>query len=35
MMPEEVKIDAEKKLMRVRFGSDATVENWKRALVEV
>ena len=33
-MPEEVKIDAEKQLMRVQFGSDSTVENWKSALVQ-
>ncbi len=34
-MPEEVKIDTEKQFMRVQFGSDSTVENWKSALVQV
>jgi hypothetical protein len=28
-MLEEIKIDTENKLMRVQFGSDSTVENWK------
>jgi hypothetical protein len=34
-MLEEVKIDPENQIMRVQFGSDSTVENWKRALVQV
>jgi hypothetical protein len=34
-MLEEIEIDTENQLMRVQFGSDSTVENWKRALVQV
>ena len=34
-MPEEVKLNTEKQLMRLQFGSDSTVENWKSALVQV
>ena len=34
-MLEEVKIDPENQIMRVQFGSDSTVENWKMALVQV
>ncbi|HSQ85633.1 MAG TPA: hypothetical protein VLM43_13015 [Desulfobacterales bacterium] len=34
-MLEEVKIDTENQLMRVQFGSDSTVENWKSALMQV
>ena len=34
-MPDEVRLDAENQLMRVRFGPDSTVENWKSALVQV
>lgn len=34
-MLEEVKIDTKNQLMRVQFGSDSTVENWKSALVQV
>jgi hypothetical protein len=34
-MLEEVKIDPGNQIMRVQFGSDSTVENWKRALVQV
>jgi len=34
-MLEEIEIDRENQLMRVQFGSDSTVENWKRALVQV
>jgi hypothetical protein len=34
-MLEEEKIDTENQLIRVRFGSESTVENWKRSLLRV
>mgnify|MGYP003565963958 CR=1 FL=1 len=34
-MAKEIEIDTELQLMRVMFGSDATVGNWKGALVQV
>lgn len=34
-MPEEVKIDTVNQLLHVQFFSDSTVNNWKKALVEV
>ena len=34
-MTEEVKLDGKKEFIRVQFGSDSTVENWKSALVQV
>ena len=34
-MLEEVTLDTEKQLMRVKFGSCSTIESWKRALVHI
>jgi len=34
-MPNEVRLDAEEQLLRVRFGSDSTVDDWKSALGQV
>lgn len=34
-MLDDVRIDPENQLLRVQFGSDSTVEDWKRALVQV
>jgi hypothetical protein len=34
-MPGAVTLDSENRLIRVQFGSDSKVDNWKSALVEV
>ena len=34
-MPGEIKIDTENQLIRVYFGSESTVDSWKKALVQV
>jgi hypothetical protein len=34
-VPEEVKVDAENQLIRVHFGSDSTIDDWKSTLLEV
>lgn len=35
VMLDAVRLDTEKKLLRVQFTSDSTVENWKSALEQV
>ena len=34
-MPEEVEVDVEEQLMRVQFGSNSTVHDWKSTLKQV